>query len=310
MAHLIRQERKSPVLSRPTLPCISRHYTINLTTGCIFGCKYCYAQGYRRNLGSGKCIFYCNSFDKLKAELPRKKVHPQIIYFSTACEPFAPFSEVLEELYKIMELLLSNSISIYISTKAHIPDKFIDLFSLHPDRIFVQVGITTLDDHIRRVLEPHTAPVPIRLNNLSRLISIGVFTEARMDPIIPSLTDQEISLRTLFQGLSEVGLKNAVASYLFLRQSNRQQIYRALRDLDCRIEGYFTDKIEDYCSGSSIEVVSRRYREEKYKWISSLANDYGISVKFCSCKNPGLTGDMCHPYGQLIVRPKEQLGLF
>ncbi|HUT53069.1 MAG TPA: radical SAM protein [bacterium] len=310
MAHLIRQERKSPVLSRPTLPCISMHYTINLTTGCVFGCRYCYAQGYRRNLGPGKCIFYCNSFDKLKAELPKKRTKPQIIYFSTACEPFAPFPEVQDELYKIMHLLLANSISIYISTKAHIPKKFIEIFSRHSDKIFVQVGITTLDDKIRRVLEPHAAPISSRINNIAELLSVGVFTEARMDPIIPTLTDREESLRPLFHDFSELGLENAVASYLFLRKSNRPSVYQALRDLDCRVDDFYTDRIDNYCGGGSIEVPSRQYREEKYKLMASLANEHGISMKFCSCKNPGLTGNICHPYGQATNEPEDRLELF
>jgi DNA repair photolyase len=209
-----------------------------------------------------------------------------------------------------MELLLSNSISIYISTKARIPNKFVELFARHPGLVFAQVGITTLDDHIRQALEPNAAPVKIRLSNINRLLSVGVFTEARMDPLIPSLTDQEESLSTLFQGLSAVGLKNAVASYLFLRQSNRAAIFYALRGLDRCIDDYYTDKIDNYCAGSSIQVVSRTYREGKYQFLGSLSNEYGISVKFCSCKNPGLTADMCHPYGQPIVQGKDQLGLF
>jgi DNA repair photolyase len=297
MAHLIYQERKSPVLSRPTLPCIARHYTINLTAGCLFGCKYCYAQGYRRNLGPGKVIFYHNSWSKLKTELQRKKTRPRIIYFSTACEPLAPFAEVHEDLYKIMELLLSNSIAVYLSTKAHIPDRFIQLFALHPGQVFVQVGITTVDDRIRKALEPHAAPVSIRLGNIRRLLRCGIFTEARLDPLIPSLTDREDSSRMLFQRFSELGLGRAVASYLFLRKSNRRPVERALGDLHHELHGYYSDKIDNYCSGSSIDIVARSYREQKYAMLAASAREYGISLQFCSCKNPGLTTNVCHPQG-------------
>ena len=137
MAELIWTDRKSSVLSRPSLPCISEHYTINLTAGCISGCKYCYARGFRRGLPEGKVIFYRNSYEMLTKEIKRKKVMPRIVFFSTASEPFAPFSHVLDDMYKIMELLLSQSISIYVSTKGYIPDKFIKLYSRFPGKIYL-----------------------------------------------------------------------------------------------------------------------------------------------------------------------------
>jgi DNA repair photolyase len=310
MAKLISQSRKSPVLSRPSLPCISRHYTINLTAGCMFGCKYCYAQGYRRCLGGEKIIFYSNSYQKLASELPRKKVKPQIVYFSTASEPFAPFSEVLDELYKIMELLLSNSVAIYISTKGYIPDRFLRLFGTRPDLIFAQIGITTINDGIRKAFEPRAAPIKLRLKNISRLSSQNIFTEARLDPLIPGINDQEDDLDRLFQVLAATGCKEAVASYLFLRNSNRQPFFRTLPGLENMVGKYFSERIENYCHGNAIEVVSKKYREEKYHRFVQMAADHGVLLKLCACKNPELTENVCHPKGSLCKNSGGQFPLF
>ena len=299
MARLIFQDRKSPVLSRPSLPCISMHYTINLTAGCVCRCKYCYAQGFRRNLPEGRIVFYHNSYKKLTREFRRKKSLPQIVFFSTACEPFAPFSPVLDETYKIMEFLLSWSVSIYLSTKGYIPDRFIKLYSRFPGKVFAQVGLTTVDDRTRKRFEPHAAPVAARLNNIRRLLDAGVSTEARMDPLIPEVNDGDESLQRLFARMKELGLGQAVASYLFLRNSNTKPMVQALKGTGIKLNGYYSNKIDKYCSGGSIEIVYEAYRESKYRTMVSMAAGNGVALKLCSCKNPGLTENICHPKGQV-----------
>jgi len=106
MAKLIHHKRKSSLLNKVPLPCITGYYNINVTGGCAFGCIYCYAQGYSSNPKNGTVIFYENAHEKLKTELQRKREKPRIVYFSPSFEPFAPFAPALEELYKIIDLLI------------------------------------------------------------------------------------------------------------------------------------------------------------------------------------------------------------
>jgi DNA repair photolyase len=224
MAKLIYKERKTPVLTKVVLPCITDYYNINITGGCVSGCVYCYAQGYSSNPKNETITFYHNSFTRLERELVRKRSRPKIVYFSSASEPFAPFAPALDETYKIMDLLMKNSVNIFISTKSRIPERFIELFSRRPESVHVQVGITTADDEVRKVLEPNAAPVKQRLMNMERLNSARVFTEARLDPLIPGITDREESLEELFPVLAGAGINNAISSYLFLRTSNRNRL--------------------------------------------------------------------------------------
>ena len=53
MAQVTDVERKSDVLKRPSLPCLSEYHTINLAAGCPYKCRYCYAQSFRSNPGQG-----------------------------------------------------------------------------------------------------------------------------------------------------------------------------------------------------------------------------------------------------------------
>lgn len=290
---LVSLDRKSPVLSHPDLPCLSAQYTINLTAGCVAGCRYCYAQGYTTSPGLGRVVFYRNSLDLLRHELPRKRVRPRLVYFSSACEPFAPFASVLDALYVAMELLLNHGVSLTVSTKARIPDRFVRLFERWPGHVLVQIGITTSDDRVRKIIEPHAAPARVRLDNARRLSTRGVLVEARMDPLLPDVTDSDAVLNTLFEEQEQAGVRRAVASYAFVRSSNRAPLTEALARFGVRLSDLYRERYDDYCGHSSILLPSRAYRRQKYEQLFALAREHGIAVKSCACKNPGLTSDQC-----------------
>ena len=157
-------ERRSAVLRHPGLPCLARDYTINLTAGCPHECCYCYAQSFIQHPGWGEVRFYANSLELLRREMLRRRERPRLVFFSTACEPFVPHEDVLSCLYGIMELLLAHGVFLLISTKRPPPARFVKLFAAHAGLVCVQVGLTTLDDGIRRLLEPRAPPrcAPIR----------------------------------------------------------------------------------------------------------------------------------------------------
>jgi DNA repair photolyase len=297
MAEIVDVERKANILSRPTLPCLSQYHTINLMAGCPYQCRYCYAQSFRSHPGKARIIFYSNAISLLRQEMARKRKKPAMVYFSTACEPFAPIPEVLVALHEVMQLLLEHSVFILISTKSKIPERFLELFVNYPGQVYVQVGLTTADDCVRRLLEPNAAPVAQRLATLNSLVSLGIRAEPRMDPLTPELTDTESSFTALCSELAKVGAKTAVASYLFLRSAN-------YRNLGVRNKGWsfeetsrrlYTQKIEKYCGSGTITVPAAHYRKAKYAQLTGIAANHGIRLSLCQCKNPDLVIGCCHP---------------
>jgi DNA repair photolyase len=293
---IIREERKSPILARPTLPCLSDAYTINLTAGCPFQCRYCYAQGYSNHPGEGRIKFYAGSAQRLAAELARKRRKPNLVYFSSATEPFMPIPDILEEQFSIMETLLASEISLLIMTKAKIPGQFLRLFSEHSSRVNVQVGLTTADDRVRALFEPNAAPVADRLWNVSSLAEIGVRVELRMDPLIPMLTDTDPSLRTLLGEAASLGRLEAIASFLHVRQANRKMM--SIRfgewDFDKVRQRLYSKTAQLGGCGCGMSLPSEDYRRERFGAIERIAGEFGIAVKYCACKNPDLVTGRCH----------------
>jgi len=215
MTEIVVAERKSNVLHHPMLPCLSRYHTINLAAGCPHNCRYCYAQSFRNYPGKGTVLFYANALEQLRRELAGKRDRVEMVYFSTGCEPFMPFPEILETLYGCMELLLRHGSFLLISTKAAIPEDFLRLFGRFPSQVHVHIGLTTADDDVRNVLEPQAACVQQRLTSLRRVLEAGAKGEVRMDPLIPELTDTDDSFRSLCHSVAGTGCRSAVASFLF-----------------------------------------------------------------------------------------------
>jgi len=334
--------RRSPVLSRPALACLADGCAVNLLAGCPFGCRYCYAQGYSSRPQHNGIAFYANAAELLDRQLARMRSRPTRVYFSTACEPFVADDRVLDVLYRSMARLLATSVNVLISTKGVIPTRFVELFSKHTDRVFVQVGLTMTDDGLRQAIEPNAASVDQRFENLSRLRRAGVACEVRADPLIPKLTDTDDNLTQLFERIaslranekthpSQIATKlpcrtvsqhntlasgaGVVASYLFLRPANRRAIttfrYRSFAFAEHALP-LFTSTIHDYSASSTITAVDPTYRRERFARTHELARAAGLTLTLCRCKNPELTTDCCHAnatdhFGKASAKPQPQL---
>lgn len=312
MIPIIEVQRRSAVLNHPSLPCLGEHYTINLTAGCPHQCRYCYAQSLAHHPGWGQVLWYSNSLDLLSTELRRRRKPPRLVFFSTACEPFVPDECVLSMLYSAMELLLEHSVFLLISTKGRIPDDFLRLLARHSGLVHVQVGITTLDDSVCAAFEPNAPSVEERLSNLRSLLGSGINAEARMDPLIPELTDEDGSFRALCRRLAESGCRRVVASHLFLRQAN-------LHMLNIRLGGWsfrqmarrlYTHEFDDFCGHGTIYLPSTDYRRDKLSQLKAVAADCGVALRLCRCTNPDVTSECCHPAPPDADAPPAQSFLF
>lgn len=297
MFRVIHRMRKGPILRHPLLPCLAPYHTINLTSGCPNRCAYCYAQSYGHHPGWGTVIFYGNTLELLEKELPRKRKKPVRVYFSTASEPFLPAPEILDQMFGIMKLLLGNGVQLLISTKCHIPDRFIELFSHYGKRVHVQVGLTTVDDNIRKLVEPRAANIDLRLDNLRRLVKAGAGAEARMDPLIPGLSDSLDSLMELMEALEECGVRDAAASFLFMRRGLDPMKELSFDGWNFRkmARKLYTHKVTNYCGHGVIWIPEQDYRKKKYQLLKDVAEAHRVRVHLCHCKNADITEECCHP---------------
>jgi len=302
MVEVISTLRKSAVLSPSRLACLAEVPTINLTQGCAHGCVYCYARGYSGYPGDGKVVVYTNTLEKLKGEMARKKRRPGAVYFSPSCDAFQPVPQVLELAYRTFEFLLREGIGVAILTKGRMPEEHLALLARHAPLVRVQVGITTLDREVAGCLEPGAAAPEVRAAQIGWLIAAGIETQARLDPIIPGVTDYEAGIEALCAELSQVGVRRIAASMLFLRPAILQGLRHALlgSSLLDRVLGAFAagESLGIQAEGSSVRALPAAVREAAYGRIRAIGERHGMSVCVCACKNPDIASGSCQIAGR------------
>lgn len=309
-------ERKSAVLTPSSLACLSRMPTINLTAGCAHGCIYCYARGYRTYPGDESVTLYANTLSKLRAELSRKRAKPAAVYFSPSSDVFQPVPEVLNMGYDIFEFLLKRGIGVAFLTKGRIPPRHMDLLRTHAPLVRAQVGLTTLDDDIRKMFEAYSSPPDVRLAQAGELIANGIWTRIRLDPILPGLTDDGAGLEILFRALEDVGVDQIAASILFLRTGVMHSIKKHLQGtemLSPLLAQFRTGKrISIHAAKSQVIALPLDVRRAIFDRVRQAAYSHGISVHLCSCKNPDLATEPCGIAGEwnAPAGKMKQLSLF
>ena len=294
MVEVVRRERKSPVLTPSSIPCLQALPTINLTQGCALGCTYCYIQSYADYPGPDRVILYENTPELIRQELARKRRRPRRVYFSPSSDAFQFLPEVQEIAAETIGVLLAAGVEVSFLTKGFITRKILDVISSSPDLVFAQIGMTTLDTGIWRTIEPRTAPPQKRIEYIDRLRHLGVDVSVRLDPLIPDHTDTRSNLAELFTVLQSSEVRRAAASYLFLRAKCTETLIGADSGLvladDVKKRWPYQRFDQSARGGRMLEELDRASRFER---IRSLGNEFGIDVVPCRCKNPSLSDAVC-----------------
>ncbi len=210
------------IIARNSSPDISFNQSINPYRGCEHGCIYCYARATHSylDLSPGRDfeteIFYKpNAVEVLRAELARPGHEPSPIAFGTNTDPYQPVERGLRVTRGLLELLLAHKHAVTIVTKSALILRDLDLLRAfaEQDLVAVYVSVTTLDDELKRRMEPRTAGPKQRLATIRQLAAAGVPAGVMAAPVIPALNDHE--LEHILEAAAANGA--AAAGYVLLR---------------------------------------------------------------------------------------------
>jgi hypothetical protein len=264
--------------------------------------------------GEGKVAFYTNTLAKLREELCRKRKKPSTVYFSPWSDPFQPVPEVLDMAHKVFRFLLESEIGVAFVTKGRIPKRHRDLLAAHAPLVQGRIGLITLDPGIAAAFEPFAAPPEVRLAQAAELIGAGIPVEARLDPILPGVTDSADSLESLCAALADTGVRTIAASVLFLRPAVVGSLRRRVEDKPMlgRLLNSFagSEHLAIHAGNSRLRALPASARLEIMERLKSIAHRYGMNVLICTCKNPDISSGSCHISDRWLpaVRESRQLG--
>lgn len=304
MVEVITHERKPPILTPSSLPCLQNVATINITEGCALGCKYCYIQGYSHYPGPERVILYANTPEVVARELVRKRKKPRRVYFSPSSDAFQYLPQVQDVSLRTMAVLLDAGIEVAFLTKGFITQRFRELFARHADRVFAQLGLTTLDRGLWHRLEPRTAPPELRIKAIEALLRLEIHTNVRLDPLISNLTDTDDNLLPVLRALAQAGIRDAAASYLFLRP----RFDHSVQPLIGAAGGTAFWSYQEFADGSGGGMMlPLAERAKRFARLEALGNSFGVRIRPCRCKNPTLAEDSCGIVGPALSHPEGSL---
>jgi DNA repair photolyase len=218
----VQAEPPASVITRNNSPDIPFDQSINPYRGCEHGCVYCYARPSHQymNLSAGldfetRLFFKKDAAAHLREELNRRSYKPSPINLGANTDPYQPLERKLGITRSILEVLAESHHPVTIVTKGSLVVRDLDVLSrLAAEQLVkVFVSVTTLDDELKRRMEPRAASPKARLAAIARLAAAGIPTGVMFAPVVPAINDHE--LEAVLEASAAAGA--ATAGYVLLR---------------------------------------------------------------------------------------------
>ncbi len=194
-------ENPKKIISTYNSPDLRNGFSINPYQGCEHGCIYCYARnsheywGYSAGIDfETKIMYKPNAAIKLEKQFQSKTWEPQIVSLSGNTDCYQPAERKFEITRSLLKIFLQyrNPVSIITKNALILRDTDILQELAKMNLIHVNISITTLNEELRRAMEPRTVTAGQKLNVINQLTKAGIPVAIMTAPIIPGLNDHEI----------------------------------------------------------------------------------------------------------------------
>jgi DNA repair photolyase len=261
-------------------------YSLNPYQGCEHGCIYCYARnthpywGYSAGIDFESNIMVKeNAADLLDELLSKKswKASPIMLSGNTDC--YQPIEKELEITRSLLKVFLKHKHPLSIVTKNALILRDLDILTeLNKlNLVSIAISITTIDDDLRRIMEPRTSSIPKRMALVKKLTQAGLPVTVLAAPIIPGLNENDIL--PLAKQVAENGAKR-------------------LQHIVVRLNGDIQDVFSDW--------LDRHFKDRKNKVLSKIKSlhggDLGSSDIGLRMKGEGKIADIIHQQFKLAKK--------
>lgn len=218
----VRFETAKSIITRNSSPDLPFDRSINPYRGCEHGCIYCYARPSHAywDLSPGldfetKLIAKSNAAALLEQQLSKPGYRCAPINLGSNTDPYQPIEREQQLTRRTLEVLLRYRHPVTIVTKGSLILRDLDLLAeLARQRLVaVMISLTTLDDELKRILEPRAAAPKARLRAIRVMREAGIPVGVLCSPMIPMINDSE--LESLLAEAHAAGAQSA--AYMMLR---------------------------------------------------------------------------------------------
>ncbi len=163
-------------------------HVINPYVGCPHKCLYCYAEfmrkfsAHREPWGEFLDVKLCN------IPLQPSQLFHQHVMLSSVTDPYNPFEKKYELTRRLLQQLVNCQAYVSILTKSALVVRDIDLLKKLP-RCEVAFSFSTVDESVRKQVEPGTSSIEEKLSALKALHNAGLQTAVMAAPLLPGISD-------------------------------------------------------------------------------------------------------------------------
>ncbi len=209
-------EHPRTIVNKVNSPDLPMGFSMNPYQGCEHGCAYCYARptheywGYGAGLDFERVIIVKrNAPDVLRRTFMDRKWAPAPIMFSGNTDCYQPVERKEGITRAMLAVCLEFRQPVAMITKNALILRDLDLLSEMASMglATVAISLTTLNEDLRRVMEPRTSSAANRVRAIAELTKAGVPVMVMTAPIIPALNEHEIP--ALLQAAADAGALGA-----------------------------------------------------------------------------------------------------
>lgn len=186
-------------------------WSLNPYVGCLHSCVYCYVPDtlrVERKRWGTYVVAKHNLPILLQRELRERP--PRTTYVSTATDPYQSVEAEWRITRRCLALLARKDWPVEVLTRSPLVLRDVDVLRRF-SRIRVGLSVPTLDDEVRRLLEPAAPPIPARLRTLRRLADRGLPVFANYAPAYPPTNG--LTLRDVARAFRDAGVQWVNTSY-------------------------------------------------------------------------------------------------
>jgi DNA repair photolyase len=283
-------ENPKKIVNKVDSPDLGLMYSMNPYQGCEHGCIYCYARNTHEYYGfsagldfESKIIVKQNAPRLLEQQLLHKNWNAVPIMLSGNTDCYQPQERKFEITRRMLKVLAQYRHPVSIISKNSLILRDLDLLQdLAADNlVHVFISITTLNEDLRRVMEPRTASAQKRLKTIESLIKSGVPAGVMNAPIIPGLNHHEIPSilkaaadhGALVAGMSMVRLNGSVGNLFedWLRKNFPDRVDKVLNQICSMHGGHVNDSQfgrRMSGEGNIAEAIHQLFRASKKRYFA------------------------------------------
>lgn len=218
----VRIEAAKTIIARNSSPDIPFDRSINPYRGCEHGCIYCFARPTHAywDMSPGldfetRLIAKTNAAQRLEEALSKPGYHCAPIALGANTDPYQPIEQGYGITRELLEVLLRYRHPVTITTKGAMVLRDLDILQEMANLrlVRVMISLTTLDNDLKRTLEPRAAAPGARLRAVSVLAQAGIPVGVICAPVIPAINDHE--LEAMIHAAAKAGASSA--HYVLLR---------------------------------------------------------------------------------------------